>query len=200
MDEQQPELRWAPLPPPPKKTRKAWLIAGLAVGVLVIVGLLLVFLLPRGSDAGATPTPSSSSSVSPSPSDSPNANSSAAPSQPDPEETPLTTPPPADAPTLEVFQSRVSGWLNTAPRGLDIIADVGGQDALPVADTLLEDAQRLSDVQPPESIDQAWRDGVTAYADRLAQLRTAVENGSGISEAVDASRSAVEDLRSLADL
>lgn len=94
----------------------------------------------------------------------------------------------------------MSGWLDTAPRGLDIVAGAGGDDALPVVETLEQDAQRLSDAQPPETISQAWRDGVSAYAQSLAALRAAVSSETGVSAAVDTARSAAQSLRDLVGL
>jgi hypothetical protein len=99
-----------------------------------------------------------------------------------------------------VFRGQVSGWLNDAPRGLDIIAGASGQDALPVVETLQQDAQRLSDVQAPSSIASKWDDGVADYAQRLTQLRTAITNDSGVPAAVDAARKSVDALRSLVGL
>lgn len=197
MDEQQPELRWAPLPPPPKKTGKVWLIIGLVVVALAIVGALLFFLLPRGDEPSPTdttsPTPTPSASATPTPTPTPT--SSAEPTVP-----PNATPPPVTDPSLEVFRERVSGWLNDGPRGLDIIAGASAQDALPVVDTLQQDAQRLSDAQPPSSLDQKWREGVSAYADRLTKLRAAITAESGVPAAIDAARSSVEALRSMVGL
>lgn len=195
MDEQQPEVRWAPLPPQPKKTGRVWLIVGLSVAALAIVGALLFFLLPRDGAPVPTPRPSSTPTETPTPTSTPTPSAT-----PAPEPTPITTPPPAADPTIEVFRERVSGWLNDAPRGLDIIAGASGQDALPVLDTLQQDAQRLSDAQPPSSIEPAWRDGVAAYADRLAELRSAITSGSGVSGAVDAARSSAQSLRTLVGL
>lgn len=197
MDEQQPELRWAPLDPAPKRTGRIWLIVGVAVAALAIVGALLFFLLPRGGapepEESASPSPSASPTESPSATPSPSA--TAEPTQP-----PIVTPPPVADPTVEVFRGKVSGWLNDALRGLDIVAGAPGQDALPVVDTLQQDAQRLSDAQPPSSIAQKWRDGVSAYAQRLTELRSAITNESGVSTAVDAARAAAQDLRSLVGL
>ena len=195
MDEQQPELRWAPLPPQPKRTGRVWAIIGLVVAVIAIVAALLFFLLPRGDaptpTESATPTPSMSSS--PSPSGSPTA-------APEPSETSVATPPPVPDPTIEGFRGQVSGWLNDAPRGLDIVAGATGQDALPVVDTLQQDAQRLSDAQPPSSIAAAWEDGVAAYAERLTELRTAISDDAAVASAVDAARAAAQELRSLVGL
>lgn len=199
MDEQQPELRWAPLPPPPKKSGRVWLIVGLSVAALVIVGVLLFFLFPRGD--AATPTGSPSPTPSASATDIPTSSPTSTPSEsPAPTRTPIVTPPPAVDPSIETFRGQVSGWLNTAPRGLDIISGASDQDALPVVDSLQQDAQRLSDAQPPSSIDQKWRDGVSAYAKTLAQLRSAITSGSGVPGAVDAARTSVQNLRSLVGL
>lgn len=194
MSDQQPELRWAPMPPQPKKSGKVWLIVGLTVVALVIVGALLFFLLPREDTSGpaesASPTPTATPTHTPSPTLTPTA-------VPEPTRTPQVTRPPVTDPTVDVFRGQVSGWLGDAPRGLDIIAGASGQDGLPVIDTLRQDAQRLSDARPPSSIAANWRDGVTAYADRLEELRAAITKGSGVSPAVDAARSAVQELRSL---
>jgi hypothetical protein len=201
MEEPQPELRWAPLPPQPKRTGRVWLIVGLSVAALAIVGVLLFMLLPRGD----SPTPSGSASPTPTatatttPTQTPTATPTAT-TPPAPEPTPVLTQPPATDPTIEVFRGQVSGWLNDAPRGLDIIAGASGQDALPVVDTLQQDAQRLSDAQAPSSIASKWQDGVADYAQRLAQLRTAITNDSGVPAAVDAARKSVNGLRSLVGL
>ncbi|MBT2485407.1 MULTISPECIES: hypothetical protein [unclassified Microbacterium] len=197
MDEQQPELRWAPLPAPPKRKGRIWLIVGLVVAALVIVGALLFFLLPRGEspDPGTSgsPTPAATASGTPSPSSSPS-------TAPEPTETPITTAPPVADPTVEVFRDKVSGWLSSATRGLDIVSGASGQDALPVVETLQDDAQRLSDTPPPASIQQDWSDGVTAYAQRLTDLRSAIEGDSGVAAAVDAARASAQTLKSLVGL
>ncbi|WP_336501010.1 hypothetical protein [Microbacterium paraoxydans] len=197
MDEPQPEVRWAPLPPAPKRTGRVWLIVGLSVAALAIVGLLLFFLLPRGGapepveSASASPTATPSETPTPAPTPTGSAT---------PEPTPITTAPPVGDPTVEVFRDKVSGWLNSADRGLDIIAGASGQDALPVVDSLQQDAQRLGDALPPSSIQDSWRSGVETYAQRLVALRAAIESGSGVSGAIGSARSAAADLRDLVGL
>ena len=69
-----------------------------------------------------------------------------------------------------------------------------------VIDTLQADAQRLADSVPPSSIATAWTDGVDAYFETLGELRSAVESGTGVSAAVESTRSAVDDLRGIVDL
>ena len=172
-----------------------WLIVGLSVAALAIVGILLFFLLPR--DGGPEPVGSTSPSPTATPSETPTA--TPAPTT-TPEPTPITTAPPIGDPTIEVFRDKVSGWLNSADRGLDIVAGASGQDALPVVDSLQEDAQRLGDALPPSSIQDSWRSGVETYAQRLTALRAAVEDGSGASAAIDSARAAAADLRSLVGL
>lgn len=189
MDEQQPELRWAPLPPAPKRTGRIWLIIGLSVAALAIVGVLLFLFLPRGD----APTPGESPSASPSATSAPT-------TSPEPTQTPIVTAPPATDPTIEVFRGNVSGWLNDAPRGLDIVVNNPGPDALPVVDSLQQDAQRLSDAQPPSSIADAWREGVATYSQRLTDLQSALENESDVPTAIDAARTAVQSLRTLVGL
>jgi len=194
-DEQQPELRWAPLEPAPKRTGRVWLIVGLSVAALAIVGVLLFLFLPRvdGPTPGESPSPSPSASATATPSPTPTAT-------PEPSQTPITTPPPATDPTVETFRGQVSGWLNDAPRGLDIITANNGPDALPVVETLQQDAQRLSDAQPPSSIGDGWRDGVAAYSQRLTELQSALSAGPAPAATIDAARAAVQNLRSLVGL
>ncbi|WP_233486851.1 hypothetical protein [Zhihengliuella sp. ISTPL4] len=201
MDEQQPEVRWAPLPPAPKRTGRVWVIVGLSVAAVAIIALVLFFVLPRdGGPApvgSASPSPTAGASETPDPSPT---STSTAPATPAPEPTPITTAPPVGDPTVDVFRDKVSGWLNSADRGLDIIAGASGQDALPVVDSLQEDAQRLGDALPPSSIQDSWLSGVEAYAQRLTTLRSAIESGSGVSGAIDGARSAAADLRDLVGL
>ena len=197
MDEQQPELRWAPLPPAPRRKGRIWLIAGLAVAALAIVGLLLFFLLPRGESTtpveSQSPTPTATPSETPTPTPTPTAST-------EPTEPPVVTPPPVADPSLEAFRGQVGGWLNDAIRGLDIVAGAGDEDALPVVDTLQQDAQRLADAHAPSSIAQDWSDGVAAYARDLATLRSALSSGSGISAAIDDARAGAQSLRTLVGL
>lgn len=195
MSEQQPDVRWAPIPPRPSRRGRNWLIAGLVIAGLVIAAVLLFFLLPReGSpEPGASGTPSPSASPT-----------GAATLEPTPSATPTTdpvvTPPPAPDPSVETFRGQVSGWLGDASRGLDIVANNPGQDALPVLDTLQEDAQRLSDAPAPSSVSTEWFDAVSAYSQRLGELRTAVSSGSDSTAAVEAARMAVQDLNAIVGL
>ena len=191
MSEPTPELRWAPIEPKPKNTGRIWLIVGLVIAGLAIVGALLFFLLPRGG----TPAPGASGSPTPTATTTPSPSSS--PSQ---EPTPQITPPAPVDPTVDAFREQVGGWLTDAPRGLDIIAEANGDDALAVVDSLDQDARRLSDAQPPASIDQKWRDGVVAYSQRLSELRAAILAESETAGAVDAARVAVQQLQSLVGL
>ena len=196
MTEQGQEVQWAPIPPKPSNPRRIWLIVGLAIGAIVIVGLLLFFLLPRGESADpevtASPTPSASPSSTSAPTTEP---------EPEPEpSTPVTAPPPAADPDIATFRERVGVWLDTAPTGLDIVSETETDEALSVIDTLQADAQRLADSVPPSSIATAWTDGVDAYFETLGELRSAVESGTGVSAAVESTRSAVDDLRGIVDL
>ncbi len=198
MSEQQPEVRWAPLPSAPKRTGRTWLIVGSVVAALAIAGIVLFLLLPRDGDETAGPTPSATPTSSISPSAVPSPTATTVPS--DAPEAPQQTAPPATDNTIEVFRGQVSGWLNDAPRGLDIVEGASGQDALPVVDTLVQDAQRLSDAQAPSSISQAWRDGVASYGQRLTDLRSAITDSGDVAAAVDAARSAAQELRTLVGL
>ncbi|MFF1542082.1 hypothetical protein ACFVWL_18580 [Microbacterium sp. NPDC058269] len=189
MSEQTPELRWAPMTPKPKNRRRIWVIIGIVLAAVAIIGATLFFLVPRGD----APAPGASGSPGPS------ANETAPPPL-SPTQTPeVTQPAPAD-PTIEVFRERVGGWLTDAPRGLDIIVAETGEAALAVVDTLEQDARRLSDAQPPSTIEAQWRDGVTAYAQRLSELNAAVSAGSDTADAVSAAREAVSKLQGIVGL
>lgn len=185
MDEPQPEVRWAPLPPAPQRTGRVWLIVGLSVAALGVVALVLFFAVFRGGMPGPEGfgTPPVGSSETP----------------PD-GATPMTSAPPVDDPTLEVFRDKVSGWLSAVEPGLDIVTGASTEDAIPVVDSLIDDAQRLGDALPPSSIQDSWRSGVETYAQQLTALRSAVEDGSGVSAAIDSARAAAADLRDLVDL
>lgn len=179
MSEPTPELRWAPIEPKPKNTGRIWLIVGLVIAGLAIIGALLFFLLPRGEGPGGNDSPGAAGSASPTPQ--------------------LTAPAPVD-PTAEVFREQVGGWLMDAPRGLDIIAETNSDDAIAVLDSLEQDARRMSDALPPSAIAQQWRDGVAAYSTRISELRAAVEANSGAAEELGSARDAVQELQSLVGL
>lgn len=202
-DEQQPELRWAPLEPKPDNRGRIWLIVGLSVAVLVIVGVLLFLLLPRDGSAApgesASPSPSSTTTPTASASPTPSASTEPAP-DPEPSMTPITTPPPPADPSIDAFRGQVEGWLDDALTGLDIVSASGGQDAVSVIDTLKDDAQRLGELAPPTSIEGAWREGLTAYGQRLSELRTAADSGGSMSGPLDAAVAAANDLRGLVGL
>ncbi|MFK4853256.1 hypothetical protein ACI3KT_16585 [Microbacterium sp. ZW T6_19] len=199
-DEQQPELRWAPIEPKPRNSRRMWLIIGLVVAALVVAGVVLFFVLNQNgnpdAEGTASPSPSTSatSTAMPSPSPSGSVEPTTEPT------TPVQTEPPVVDPSVEAFRGQVSGWLGDGGRGLDIVAESSGQDALPVIDTLQEDAQRLSDAQPPASILEQWYGGIDAYSQKLKELRSAVSAGSGVSGAVDAARTELASLKALVGL
>jgi len=197
-DEQQPELRWAPIPPKPSRKGRVWLIVGLVIAALVVAGVVLFFVLnQRGkpdAEGTASPSPSASASESPSPTPTATAEPTTEPTEP------VQTEPPVVDPNIETFRSQVSGWLGDAGRGLDIVAGASGQDALSVVDTLQQDAQRLSDAQPPTSILEQWYSGVGVYSDELATLRSAVSAGSGVTAAVEDARAALANLKAIVGL
>lgn len=194
-DEPQPELRWAPIEPKPSRAKRLWLIAGIVLAALIVAVIVFIALLPHGEkpDAEGTPSPRPTSSSTPTSSPSPTA--TVEPTD-EPTAPPVTEPPVVD-PSIDAFRGQVSGWLGDGGRGLDIVAGASGQDALPVIDTLQEDAQRLSDAQPPTSISEQWYGGIDAYSQKLKDLRSAVSAGSGVSPAVDAAREALTNLRTL---
>jgi len=197
-DEQQPELRWAPIPPKPSRKGRVWLIVGLVLAALIVSIIVFISLLPHGeepdAEGTASPSPSAPASSSPTPTASATAEPSTEPTAP------VETEPPVVDPSVEAFRGQVSGWLGDAGRGLDIVAGSSGQDALPVIDTLQQDAQRLSDAQPPASILEQWYGGISAYSQKLQDLRSAVSAGSGVSGAVDAARTELANVKALVGL
>lgn len=201
-DEPQPELRWAPIPPKPSRKRRVWLIAGIVLAALIVSIIVFISLLPHGEepDAAGTASPSPSASASSTPTPSPSATATAT-ADPSAEPTaPVETEPPVNDPSVEAFRGQVSGWLGDAGRGLDIVAGASGQDALSVIDTLQQDAQRLSDAQPPASILEQWYSGIGAYSQKLQDLRSAVSGGSGVSGAIDGARTELTGLKALVGL
>lgn len=199
-DEPQPELRWAPFEPKPSRAKRVWLIAGIVLAALIVAVIVFIALLPRGdkpdADGTASPSPfaTASSTPTPTPTPSPTADPTTEPTAP------VETEPPVVDPSAEAFRGQVSGWLGDAGRGLDIVAGASGQDALPVIDTLQQDAQRLSDAQPPASILEQWYSGVSTYAQKLQDLRSAVSAGAGVPGAVDAARTELAAVKALVGL
>ncbi|MFK4761411.1 hypothetical protein ACI3KS_10800 [Microbacterium sp. ZW T5_45] len=206
-DEQpQPELRWAPLPPKPRRAGRVWLIIGLVVAAIVVVAVVLFFLIPRGDGVAPTASPSPSASASPSPSPSAAPSETAVPeeptetTEPEPTQTPITSQPPVSDPSVATFRGQVSGWLDDALTGIDIVSGTSGQEAVDVVDSLQNDAQRLGESLPPSSIESDWNAAVGTYSQALSTLRSAASSGSGLSGALDGARSAANELRSIVGL
>lgn len=194
MSDQQPELRWAPLPPQPKRRGRVWVIVGLSVLAVALVAALLFFLFPRGSEA-PSPTPSATTSVSPSPSASPTPTSVPTPSQ-----TPLVTAPPVADPDLGTFRSLTQPRLDDAVTGLGFLPDMSGPDAAQVVDQLQQDAEVFASNVAPSSIAEDWSAAVGDYAQKLSALRGAYDSGSSATEALNAASSALQTMRSLVGL
>ncbi|CAH0129910.1 hypothetical protein [Microbacterium foliorum] len=203
-DEQQPDIRWAPMEPAPSNRGRIALIVGLVVAALVVVGVLLFFLLPRGE----APTPGASGSPSPSASPTASASATATPvptteptTTPDPDPTvPVTEPPTAPDPSLGAFRDSVRTWLDDSLTGLDIVGETSGQESLSVLNTLQADAQRLAESAAPGSIATEWSDGVAAYQQALTDLRSSAASGTPASDVLTRARQAAEDLRTLVEL
>lgn len=196
-DEQQPRAEW--VFPEQKKTNKKriWLIVGLSVLAVAIVAALLFFLLPRGGKPEPTPTPTDTASSSPTPTATPTdtPTPTAAPTQ-----EPGATPPPVPDPDIPTFAAQVQPRLDDASTGLTIAADLSGQEAAQVVESLQQDAGRLSDAAAPSSISSAWYEGVGQYSARLGELRSAFESGSNTQSAMNAATAALKNLRALVGL
>lgn len=200
-DEPQPDLRWAPLEPKPRNRGRVWLIVGLVVAALVIVGVLLFFLLPRGESptpgASGSPSPSASPSASPSMTPSPTQTDAPQPTtEPEPSMTPITTPPPIADPSVDAFRGQIQGPLDDALTGLEILGETSGQDAISVVESLQADAQRLSETAAPSSIEAAWGERLAVYAQSLTELRA----DPAAAGAIDRARGAANDLRAVVGL
>jgi len=189
----QPELRWAPIPPKPKNRARIWIIIGSVILALAIVAALLWFFLLRGETPGGTPSPSPSSSetASPTPSGEPDPGASENPSE-DP-----GTPPVAPAPDLSAFVAQVQPRLDDGLRGLDMLAQLSGQDAVGVVDQLQQDAQRLAETTPPTTISDSWFTAVSEYSAALTEVRSAAESGGSTTDSVTTARERLQALRGL---
>ncbi|WEK62713.1 MAG: hypothetical protein P0Y60_08310 [Candidatus Microbacterium colombiense] len=189
MSEQEPELRWAPIPPAPKRRGRVWLIIGLSVLAVAIVAVLLFLFLPRGAAPEPSPSPSTSSTPTSTPTPSP-----------EPTRTPEITPPPVADPDLETFASLVQPRLDDAVTGLGFLPGMSGQDAVQIIDQLQQDADRLADAVAPSSIASQWSAAVADYASKLVALRTAAENGSSTTDPLNAASTSLKTVRALVGL
>ncbi|MDQ0645062.1 hypothetical protein [Microbacterium murale] len=196
-DEQQPRAEW--IFPEEKKSNKGrvWLIVGLSVLAVAVVGALLFFFLPRGSDPAPTPSPTATKTATPTPSPTP---TPTVMPTPEPTAPPETTPPPVPDPDLATFAAQVQPRLDDAVTGLSIAAGSSGEEAAQVVDSLQQDAGRLSDAAAPSSISSTWYESVGQYSARLGELRGAIESGSDTQGAMDAAAAALQELRTLVGL
>lgn len=194
-DEQQPRAEW--IFPEQKKSnkRRIWLIVGLCVLALAIVGALLFFLLPRGVESKPTPSPTATKTASPTPSLTPTVTPTSEPTT-----NPELTPPPVPDPDMATFASQVQPRLDDASTGFTIAAGLSGQEAAQVIESLQQDAEWLSGAAAPSSISSAWYSSVGQYSERLGELRAAIESGSDTQSATDAAVAALQELRTLVGL
>lgn len=193
-DDQQSDVRWVPIEPKPKNTARTWIIVGLVLAAVAIVGAVLFFVLPRDGSAApeetASPSPSASATAIPSPT-----------SEPEPEPTtPVDTPPPVPDPSIDTFREQVRLWLDDAPVGLQIVSQSSGDEAIAVIETLQADAQRLAGSAAPSSIESQWYAAVNAYSEHLDDLRVAVAAGSGADSALTAASDDADILREMVGL
>lgn len=191
MSEQQPELRWAPIPPKPRNRGRIWLIVGLSVLAVAIVGVVLWFLLFRGGGE-PSPTPSPTASTTATATATPSSTSSPS-SAPEPSAEPEPSAPPVESPDLAVFAERVTPRLDDADRGLDMLSE-GFAD---VVNQLRDDAMRLTDEIPPSAIADAWGSQVASYLASLDILASTLESGGNATSDISDSRAEVDALRSL---
>lgn len=204
MSDEQPRPEW--IFPEEKKsnTGRIWLIVGLSVLALLIVGALLFFLLPRGDAAEPAPSPSASASDRPTKTPSPTASPTptltpTAPPTVEPTNEPVPTQPPPADPDLETFVGQVQARLDDGVRGLQLVTDnmdLGAQ----IVDSLQNDAAVLSDSPAPSSIASDWSSAVAEYGSRLADLRAAYDGGADPSGPLDAARSALAQVRAVVGL
>lgn len=197
-DEQQPRPEW--IFPEEKKSNKGriWLIVGLSVLALAIVGTLLFFLLSRGGEPAPTASPSASATTSPTPTSTPSPTATAT-SAPTPTTEPAPTQPPAPDPDLDTFRGQVQPRLDDATRGLQLVKDnmdLGAQ----IVDSLQNDAAALSDTPAPGSISDKWSEAVGEYASALADLRAAYDDDADPRVPLDAVAAALQSVRAIVGL
>lgn len=101
---------------------------------------------------------------------------------------------------MGAFTVQVQPWLDDASTGLGMVANMSGQDAAQVVDSLQGDADRLSNVVAPSSISSAWYDGVSQYSARLADLRRALDGDGDPQSTLSAASTALQELRALVGL
>jgi len=191
----QPDLQWGPLEQKPRGRGRLWVIVGSAVAALVIIGVLLFFLLPRGE----APAPDATATASPSerpPSGSP----TPGPPSDEPTAPPVTSAPDPVDPTLDAFRAQVEVWLEDGVRGLDIVAGTSGEDAASSVTILQEDAQRLNGVLAPSAIASDWSSAVLSYSDSLVDLRQGLATEADKAAGLERARSALQELRRLVGL
>ena len=186
-DEQQPRAEWVFPEQKKKRPGRVWLIVGLAVAAVIIVGVLLFFLIPRNEALapGTSESPSSSATPSATPSTSP-----------DPSITPNASPPPVSDPDLETFTAEVQPRLDDATQGLDLVQDnldVGAE----IVDSLQQDAEILSGSAAPSALTDDWNAALSDYTAALNSLRDAFDDDSDPQGAIDASRTSLNALRDL---
>lgn len=176
-DEQQPRAEW--IFPEQKKSnkRRIWLIIGLSVVVVAIVGALLFLFLLRGGDQKPESTPSPSASRSATATPTPTASVAPIETPAPPPTTPVTEAPTPPDPDLGAFREKVGYLLSDADTGLGFVNGASGSDAAALIDQLLQDAQRLSDAQAPTSISSDWTTGVDEYASELQNMRADAAGG-----------------------
>lgn len=177
-----------------KRTDKGqiWLIVGLVVFALLLIGALLFFLIPRDDEPGSAPAPTETAESTQSP---PSTSSPSA----EPTEGAQTDPPPVPEPDLETFKAQVQPRLDDATRGLDLVAqnlDLGAQ----IVESLQNDANILSDTPAPSSIAEGWSTAVAEYASKLAEVRATYDDGSDPQPALDAASTALQEVRALVGL
>lgn len=194
---QQPELRWAPIPPKPKNRGRVWLIVLAGVLAVAIVAALLWFLVVRGGApiVPPSPTPTATPTATTTPTAEPTPGETTTPSQ-----TPQTTPPPVPDPDLGTFAAQVQPRLDDAVRGLGMVEGATGPDAVEVVDQLQQDAERFTETAAPRSISDAWYPGVTDYMRSLSSLRTAADAGNNTADALATARQNLQSLRGLVGL
>jgi cytoskeletal protein RodZ len=198
VSDQQPRAEWIFPEQPKKRAGRVWLIIGIVVAALLVIGVVLFFVVPREGTPGtnATPTPTVSATATPSatPSAAPSPSPSGEPSEP------ITTPPPVPDPDMSVFVGHVQPWLDDATTGLGMVANMSGQDAAQVVDSLQGDADRLSNVVAPSSISSAWYDGVSKYSSSLNELRSTIDNDGDTQAALSGASSSLQALRAMVGL
>lgn len=179
-----PELRWAP--PPRRRGPRLWLVILLSIiAVVVAGGVLIVTLLALRPGDHPRPAATDTNSQSAAP-----VTPSAPPSSPPPSEGATASPPAPPtqpAPDLSAFRGQVEPRLSDANTGLTMVAkNPSSPDTASTLEQLQNDAEWLSGLVAPTSVQSSWNTALSRYTAALNALSTAPGDAGSLAATRDA--------------